>query len=322
MFVHRQIYLLSGLVLCLSACSLTKTESSYIPVSAKPIIAKNNLSDKLICYSDTLRKDYYIFENKENIIGLFVKDIVDGTIPINSVHDSSLVDSGRLQLISSLSKLFNNHKEIIVAYSFPRAFDNNEEGINKTGYLSDTVYYELVNGQLFKMNNWIRIPSEYQESNDTKNRVKPVIKAKTADFVIVEGAFSRNDSDDGSMNRGGAGSFEYENEKKTQIGAEIGDTKSKKFLSLTIVLAHPYTNTILDTEIFELAIEKNKGTGELKLGRSNINTGITFEREQIESLHSAQQLLIDYAALWIADVLAQQNPNLFKELQKCSTKQS
>lgn len=303
MFTYKKFLFLSGTVLFISACTATKTETTYIPVSAQPVVAKNNLSDKFSCYEKSIKSNQYMFDNKQYSMGLFVKDITDGTIPAGAVNDSPLTDSGRLQMLSSLGKLFANHREMIIGYYFPRALENTQEGINHLGYVSDDAAAELTKGQLFLMNNKIR------------TEFSPFIPATGADFFVVDGTFSRNDSDDGMLNHGFAGSTEYE--KTTKASAEFGKNKSKKYLSLTILIAHPITNTIVNTETFELSLEKNKSTAELKVGRSNFNTGITVEKEQIESLHSAQQLLIDYAALWIVQQFAQYNPKLFKELEKC-----
>lgn len=303
MFAYKKFLILSGMIALLSACTTTQKETRYVPVSAKPTVAKNNLSNKFMCYERKIKANPYIFANKDYSMGLFVKDITDGTIPVGSVNDSPLVDSGRLQMLSSLGKLFGNHPEIMVGYYFPRALENTDTGINIFGYIDDNATREMGNGQLYSMNNKIRI------------EFTPFVEATKADFFIIDGTFSRNDSDDGVFNRGFASSAEYE--KTTKASAEFGKNKSKKYLSLTVLIAHPVTNTLLNSETFELSLEKHKSTAELKVGRSNINTGITIEREQIESLHSAQQLLIDYAALWVAQQFAQNNPKLFMELQKC-----
>lgn len=298
----------------LSACTSFQTEKTFTAVSDTPVISTNSLSKKFTCYQDKL-KDNYLFPNNKGVsLGFYVKNIADGTVPEGM--DSPLSDAGKLQMLSSLGKLFHSHKQIMVSYHFPRNLANpaptsdisESDGVNGQGFLSKEAFRAIKASQAYFINQRRKGSPLFKDHLAEENQVT---------FYIIDGAFSRNDSDDGAISDGLGVSGEYEKKKKT-AEIEWGTKYGKKFLSLTILLAEPLSNTVDYTETFELSIKKNAKTAELKVGRSGISAGVAIEKEQVESLHNAQQVLIDYASLWIVDqFLLKEKSFLPLELKKC-----
>lgn len=301
----------------LSACTSFQTEKTFTAVADTPVVSTNSLSKKFACYQDKLKDNYLFPHQKEASIGFYVHNIADGTVPEG--QDSPLSDAGRLQMLSSLGKLFRFHKQVMVSYHFPRNLANptpttdisEYDGVNGQGFLSTKAFQAFRVAQVNFIN--------------SRRQTSPLFKEHKADenqsaIYIIDGAFSRNDSDDGAISDGLGISSEYEKKKKT-AEIEWGKKYGKKFLSLTILVANPSSNTIDFTETFELSIQKNAKTAELKVGRSGISAGVAIEKEQVESLHNAQQVLIDYASLWIVDQFLsgkkEKSLSLSLELKKC-----
>lgn len=279
--------------LCLNACSTTDSQIQYKPNTNKPAVSKNSLHSMQQCFISKLRSPMVRKNNIGYIVG--VENVADGTIPFNSTTPNALADSGRLQMLKSLFNLMikpnpdSNHT--ILLHKVPFMFRQDISPLNIHNQVADVFGY--VNQNYFV---------DYKKdlltrffNNSTKQKSPLYHRKDAVQPLLINAAFSRYDTE-GALS--GYGS-DTEYDKNTDLKLAKGKKKVQRYMGLTINVIDPATNMVLQAENFELALSQNDNTTTIKVGRKDfIGSGVTINKQSINSPHEAQQILIDYAAMW------------------------
>lgn len=296
-FLVKSICCLTA-ALFLNACSSTDNQIKYQPNTNRPTISTNSLSEMQQCFISKLRFPTVRNNNVGYVIS--VENVADGTIPLHSANqNSALADSGKLQMLKSLFTLFKAHQNAnhtILLNKVPFMFRQdvsplviNNQIADIFGYV-DPSYITVYNQDL--LTRFFNNPAKQKSSSYyPKNAVK---------VFTINAAFSRYDTE-GSVNGFGSDS-EYN--KNTDLKLAFGNKKIHRYMGLTVNIIDPTTNMVLEAENFELALSQNENTTTIKVGRKDfIGSGLTINKQTINSPHEAQQILIDYAAMWFVKKL-------------------
>lgn len=290
---------LLGLVFSINACTVSSVETIHQSVSAIPKIQETSLTKIRQCVANEITP--FVNENNKGAGFVFmVNNISDGTIP-EGYADGPLADSGKLQMLNSLQRLLNdNFNQVLVLGRIPAMFKEGEqlrEGfLNELGYPH---YNNIISLQKSLINTFNKIRKDNYPEHYHKSLFVDRVR-----FFTIDATFSRNDSDTTFVN--GVG-FSSEYNRKTQSELSIGNNNSSKFITLTLNIIDPIKNVVIASENFDLEFTNNKKEGEFKIGRNGISSGISVEKQVIESVHSAQQTLIDYASIWLINKITDQN---------------
>ncbi len=286
---------LSLLATLISCSSVTK---EYSHVKNKPTISKSSLDEVKQCVKDTL--DEGVTKTVNHGLGFFVRDVADGTVPKNSSVDGELSDAGRIQLLASISKLHPKKHQIITMYNFPKIFNNDINGLLTDVGTPDTEQF-------------ISLIDTIKETINGYRKKSGLLEIEKTGVYVIDAAFTRFDGKDGRATGWGVDS-EYS--KKTQLDLSMGTLKEKKIMTLTVNIINPSNNIIEMAESFDLLYEKTSNEKGFKIVRNNSGIGMNIETVNIESVHSAQSTLIDYAAIWILSQFSDKN------LDKCYHKEN
>lgn len=279
--------------LFLNACSTTDNQIQYKPNTNKPAISKNSLHSMQQCFISKLRSPMVRKNNIGYIIG--VENVADGTIPLNSVsQNGALADSGKLQMLKSLFTLLGanpNTNHTILLHKVPFMFRQDVSPLNINNQVADLFGY--VNQDYFTVYKEDLLTRFF--NNPAKQKSPFYHKKDAVQAFLINAAFSRYDTE-GTLN--GYGS-DTEYDKNTDLKLALGKKKVEKYMGLTINVIDPSTNIVLQAENFELALSQNDNTTTIKVGRKDfLGSGVTINKQSINSPHEAQQILIDYAAMW------------------------
>lgn len=282
-----QKFACSAIALLLSACANTQINTKYQAIADVPKVSENVLSQIQQCFKEKLENPLI---GRENVgVVIMVNDVADGTIPLKNVN-GPLADSGKMQMIKSLFALSNHEaNHTLLINRVPDIFQrNNLPGNNSLislfgypdeGFLAN--YHEEMLNRFF--------------NNPSKQNSKLYRKKDAIQYFMIDAAFSRYDTE-GSL-KGYGSSTQYD--KNTDVNLEFGNKKLQRYMGLTINVIDPSKNLVMEAENFELALLQDDSSKLFKVGRKGfISSGLTIQNQKINSPHEAQQILIDYAAMW------------------------
>lgn len=273
-------YLSIAGMLTLSACSSTIVE--YNNVVAKPTVTETSMASVMNCSAKFLKN----YESNVAYV-LLVRDVVDGTIRKVSSLDGPLADAGAYQLKSSLNALMPTENGLVID-QYPLMF--------KTFYgrsRSDNF------GTPSKQNLQLYREQMLRVINARRSRkgLKPV---NTLALIALDGSFTRLDgSPFGSHGFGLNGGYEKNNNQSRSADIELGRSESAKVVSLLMNIIRPDMNLVVRSQSLDLNFRNNTNRFNLKTQYDSGKLGWSFNKSKIESLHSAQQTLIDASALWV-----------------------
>lgn len=268
----------SLLSLCLISC--TTTQITYTDVKSSPKV-------KPITHSIAQRQQCVINQVKNRIdpatnkgIALFIRDINDERV---SGEPEFMTVANRIYLSGSLFKLHKSQQQLMVMDNMPKAF--RDEGLLDVGYPNNKAVADIIN----------RLKTAFKNRGSQWNDVG---------LYVIDASFTRFDKD-GTKSSGYGSNGEYN--KNSSVEVEFGKAKEQKYMSLTVNIINAYTNNVEETETFDILISKDKRERTVKVVRKGFGLGLTDEINHIESTHSAQNILLDYAAMWIIDQFSDEN---------------
>lgn len=273
--------LLSSTILSLVGCSTIQTQ--FQTVKSKPIISPvaDSIANKRQCVQHIIGD--YVNGSGHHGIGLFIRDITDGRVSGNGdITDRTLV-ANRIYLAGSLFKLHESRKQILVMDNMPNGLS---EGLTSSGFPPNEIISDL---------------SERLRIYIENNRQMPVT---SAGFYVIDASFTRFDTD-GYRSDGIGTTLEYD--KNTNADFSFGSAKDKRYMALTVNIIDIITNSVVESETFEILVSKDKKDKTFKIVRKGLGFGFTDEINTIESIHSAQNILLDYSAMWILDQFTEEN---------------
>ena len=266
----------------LGGCS--STELAFQNVSSVPIKTTTSLSNVLSCTKEK------IATHNQNIAYLIiVREMVDGTVRERSTSDGPLGDAGVHQLQGALVSLLNSEKAIVVDNqpSMFSKYNRGSTGLNKFGVPENTAQVAYKESMLNYVN--------------AIRTGKGIRTAKSIVILTVSGAFTRIDS--ANLSNDGYGLTLGANGSGGKGDVEFGKSVSKKVISLSINLIRPMLNTIIKSESFDLEFSNSSKKYNVKGTVGEVDLGLALSNTRIESMHSAQQTLIDASAIWLVENL-------------------
>lgn len=268
-----------GLSLGLMACSTKYTQFTTVKNPPKIAPVAHSIATKQQCVIQQV-KNSIDPTNQQFGIALFIRDISDSRV---SGETETITMANRIYLSGSLFKLHNTQNQLMVMDNMPKAF--RDEGVLETGYPDTDAL--------------LSISENLKKSFSHRNQPKDSLG-----LYIIDASFTRFDKD-GNKAFGYGVNAEYNKNSSAEV--EFGNTKENKYMSLTVNIINAFTNNIEETETFDILISKDKRERTVKLVRKGFGLGLTDEISQIESIHSAQNVLLDYASMWIIDQFTSNN---------------
>jgi hypothetical protein len=277
-------WILLGLGIYLSSCSNSNTIINN-QLMEVPKVTKTNMSKAIQCMgrklNNTDSNTAYIF---------MIRKIIDGTIKDSVYVNGPLADSGAIQLINTLSE--NTYPHLgMVTDNFPLIFKtiNREDmGLNRFG---------LPSAQ--NMNTFIKFFQFIINNARKRKRLSPISYIVP---MVINGAFTRLDNDN-IYQRGYGHNAGVRGDDNNRNSGQIdfGKTSSAKALTLVINLIDPRHNIVVGSQSFDLVFYRKNNKLRFRLAVGDGFYGFSGDEVIVEGLHSAQQTLLDAAALWILD---------------------
>ena len=219
-----------------------------------------------------------------------VRDIIDGTIKHNNYSDGPMSDSGRIQMISTLSAHTSPSYGLVIDH-FPLIFKpviNETVGLDRFGFPSQ----ENLNGFYPK----------YTAVANANRASRGMASVGAITPLIIDGAFTRNDSSHiRSKGYGSNGGYRGDVDEEKTAAIDSGKSGSERSVTLVVNIIDPETNLVIGTEGFDLKYYSNSKTARLRFALNNYYYGFSNTDVRVETLHAAQQTLLDGAAVWILD---------------------
>ncbi|OSI14120.1 hypothetical protein [Neisseria dumasiana] len=286
-----------ALAVLFSGCSSQSVD--YVSTAATPNYTESSLDKSLDCVG----REFEEFTKTSPRVSLFiVSNVIDGTVRQQALH-SPLADAGAFHLKTRIHALFPYTLAKVVKEE-PLIFQavNGPVGINAFGLVNTNYLKAYQDGNLSSIN-FIR----------NQAGLSP---ASYLQLIPIEAAFTRNDQED-FFNRG-RGANASQSRARIQGNIDYGSSSSSKIISLAVNVNDPSTNTIAYATSFDLKYSAKRKEFSIQLTGKEPGIGYSFSSGQVESVQSAQQVLLDAASLWVADLA-------YPELQlqkKCSPKKS
>ncbi|EPJ54437.1 MAG: hypothetical protein OFPI_06840 [Osedax symbiont Rs2] len=268
-------------------CFLIGCSSNQIAfqnVSSVPVKTTTSLSNVFACTQEKIAN-----HNQNIAYIIIVRDMVDGTVRERSTTDGPLADAGVHQLKGALVSLLNSEKAIVVDTqpSMFSKYSRGSSGLNKFG-LPESQAQVAYKESMLNFVNAIRTG-------------KGIRTAQSIVVLTVSGAFTRIDSS--NLSNDGYGLTLGAKGSGDRGDVELGKSKSKKVISLSINLIRPMLNTIIKSQSFDLEFSNRSKKFNLKGTVGEVDLGLALSTTNIESMHSAQQTLIDASAIWLVENL-------------------
>ncbi|RBP51226.1 hypothetical protein [Arenicella xantha] len=279
--------IISGSVaLLMSGCSSVSRYSLDTEFDSAPVKTKTKMSEALQC----LRRELDNNLSNPSAYVFMVRDIIDGTIKHNNYSDGPLSDAGRIQMISTLSAHTNPSYGIVVD-QFPLMFQpiiSEQIGLDRFGFPSQS-----------NLDNFL--PKLTTVAN-TNRAARGMSAIPSVTPLIIDGAFTRNDSShQRSKGYGQNGGYRGDVEEEKSGALDLGKSGSERSVTLVVNIIDPQTNMIIGTEGFDLKYYSNSKTARFRIAIDNYYYGFSNTDVRVETLHAAQQTLLDGAAVWILD---------------------
>ena len=276
----------ASIALLMTGCSTTPRYTLDTEFDSTPVKSKTKMSIALQCMSTQLKQN----TTNPSAYVFMVRDIIDGTIKQNNFSDGPLSDSGRIQMISTLSA-HTNPSYGLVTDQFPLMFKpiiSETIGLDRFGFPSE----ENLNNFYPKL---MAVANESRASRGMESvmEVTP---------LIIDGAFTRNDSSHlRSKGYGSNSGYRGDVEEEKSGAIDFGRSGSVRSVTLVINIIDPKTNIVIGTEGFDLKYYSNSKTARFRIALDNYYYGFSNTDVKVETLHAAQQTLLDGAAVWILD---------------------
>ncbi|GHA04973.1 hypothetical protein GCM10008090_13120 [Arenicella chitinivorans] len=282
----KNLVISGAAALVMSGCSTVSRYTLDTDFDAAPEKSKTKMSEALQCLRQELDNNLvnpsaYVF---------MVRDIIDGTIKHNNYSDGPLSDSGRIQMISTLSA--HTHPSYgIVIDQFPLMFQpiiSEQVGLDRFGFPSQSNLSSF-------------LPRITSVANTNRN-ARGMNDVSEVTPLIIDGAFTRNDSShQRSKGYGQNGGYRGDVEEEKSAAIDFGDSGSERSVTLVVNIIDPQTNVVIGTEAFDLKYYSNSKTARFRVAVDNYYYGFSNTDVRVETLHAAQQTLLDGAAVWILD---------------------
>lgn len=269
--------------LALLATGCSSQSIDFVSTRATPNYTQSSLDKSLDCAGKLLSE----FSPKTPRVSLFIiSGITDGTVRPQALS-SPLADSGAFHLRTRIHALFPSTLAKIVKEE-PIIFQavNGPIGINAFGLVNTDYLKAYQQGNLASMN-----------FGRTHAGLPP---ASYLQLIPIEGAFTRNDHED-FFSRG-RGANASQSKARVNGNLDYGVSNSSKIISFAVNVTDPSTNTIAYATSFDLKYSATRKEFSLQLSGTEPGIGYSFSSGQIESVQSAQQVLLDAASLWVADL--------------------
>lgn len=282
----KKMFISASVAVLVTGCSTTSRYTLDTEFDSAPVKSTTKMSVALQCMNTQLE------QNKTNPSAyvFMVRDIIDGTIKHNNYSDGPLSDSGRIQMISTLSA-HTNPSYGLVTDQFPLMFKpviNEVIGLDRFGFPSQE-----------NLNNFYPKLTAVANANRA-SRGMELVDAVTP--LVIDGAFTRNDSSHlRSKGYGSNGGYRGDVEDEESGAIDFGRSGSERSVTLVINIIDPKTNVVIGTEGFDLKYYSNSKTARFRIAVDNYYYGFSNTDVKVETLHAAQQTLLDGAAVWILD---------------------
>lgn len=297
---NRGLWHKIGLTLCLSAllsaCSNTTTHIEP-ELKATPVPTRTNITDAVKCMGNQLATSTssraYVF---------LIRGMPDGTVKDGPYQNGPMSDAGRTHLINTLSEHLHPHVGLVTD-KYPSIFQvlaKEDVGLNRFGLPSSRnvrTFLEIFRGLI-----------------DRSRSIKQLPPARSLIPLVVDGAFTRLDSDNiyqggDAHNAGYRGSQKVNNddeddgEKDDRKSGQIdfGKTRSARAITLAVNLVDPRTNVVISARSFDIQFQRTNNKKRFRIALGDGFYGYSNNEVIVEGLHSAQQTLLDAAVVWILD---------------------
>lgn len=281
-----KLFISASVALVMTGCSTVKRYTLDTEFDSSPVKSKTKMSEALQCLRTELDNNLvnpsaYVF---------MVRDIIDGTIKHNNYSDGPLSDSGRVQMISTLSAHTNPSYGLVID-QFPLMFKpiiSEQVGLDRYGFPSQS-----------NLENFLPKLTTVANTNRTQRGMSEVGSVTP---LIIDGAFTRNDSSHRrSKGYGANGGYRGDVEDEESAAIDLGNSGSERSITLVINIIDPKSNVVIGTEAFDLKYYSNSKTARFRIALNNYFYGFSNTDVRVETLHAAQQTLLEGAAVWILD---------------------
>ena len=284
--VLKNIAVTAFIAVLLSACGSSSRYTIDDEFDASPVKTKTKLTAALHCLGDQLEKNLdnpgaYIF---------MVRDITDGTIKNNYSNDGPLSDAGRIQLISILTAHTKPGYGVVLD-EYPlmlKPVVNEQVGLNRFGVPSK--------------NNLDFFISGLTEFTNTKRKEKGMAEVGEVIPLIIDGSFTRYDSSHiRSKGYGKNAGYRGDIEDERSASVDFGNSGSERSITLVVNVIDPKNNVVVGTEGFDLKFYSNSKTARFRVAVDEYYYGFSNTDVKVETVHTAQQTLLEAVAIWILD---------------------
>ena len=282
----KKLCISASIALVMTGCSTTSRYTLDTEFDSAPVKSKTKMSLALQCMSTQLEQN----TTNPSAYVFMVRDIIDGTIKHNNYSDGPLSDSGRIQMISTLSAHTDPSYGLVID-QFPLMFKpvvSETIGLDRFGFPSDE-----------NLNNFYPKLTAVANANRASRGMESVTAVTP---LVIDGAFTRNDSSHlRSKGYGSNGGYRGDIEEEESGAIDFGRSGSERSVTLVINIIDPKTNVVIGTEGFDLKYYSNSKTARFRIAVDNYYYGFSNTDVKVETLHAAQQTLLDGAAVWILD---------------------
>lgn len=273
-----------GALVAVSGCTSTAHFTLDTNFDSSPVKTRTKMTEALQCLGEVLKNNLgnpgaYVF---------MVRDIIDGTV--NNYSDGPLADAGRIQLTGILTA----HTEPgygLVADRFPvilQQTNSEEVGLNRFGVPATE-----------NLNAFVSMLTTFANAN---RQAKGMPQVNAVMPLVIDGAFTRYDSSH-IRSKGYGQNAGYRGDVNDQKSASIdlGNSGSERSVTLVLNIIDPKTNVVVGTEGFDLKFYSNSKTARFRVAIDEYYYGFSNTDVTVETVHAAQQTLLEAGAIWILD---------------------
>ena len=275
-----------ALAVALAGCTSVSRYKLDAEFDSSPVKTRTKLTEALQCLGGQLEN------NRQNpgAYAFMVRDIIDGTVKNLNSADGPLSDAGRIQMVSILTA-HTKPSYGMVLDAFPtmlRPVINENIGLNRFGLpLPDDLSTFVAN---------------LTRSANMSRRLKGMPTVDSVMPLIIDGAFTRYDSSHiRSKGYGANAGYRGDIEDEESLSIDFGDSGSERSVTLVVNVIDPKNNTVVGTESFDLKFYSNSKTARFRVAIDEYYYGFSNTDVTVETVHAAQQTLLEAGAIWILD---------------------
>lgn len=279
---------LAAIGLCIatfSGCAAYSVTHVEPMLKHTPTPSRTNITQAVQCMGNTLNNSRipraYIF---------MVRDLPDGTVKQGPYQNGPMSDAGRTQFINTLSEHLHPHVGLVTD-KYPDIFQQARKeniGLNRFGLPSS--------------NNVRAFTSIFKGIIDAARQSRRLPPVSQVIPLVVDGSFTRMDSDNyhqyGDAHNGG---FRGDSNNRQSGQIDFGNTQSARAITLAINLVDPRTNLVVAARSFDLQFSRTNDKRRFRIALGDGFYGYSRNEVIVEGLHSAQQTLLDAAAMWVIE---------------------